>query len=265
MGTVPDGYIRTETHPDFKFGLVVYKRPLDVAKVKSFELMLIPTKAEIDQVVKDIIEEMQEYAGDYLEDYEDDPRSILLPIGGHLDDLPIPMDLDREEIVLRVVEGLEFITEHVDSIRKPSTTQPIFSDKYWDLYKLSETEYQWSRNTAKGSSIWTDTKVSAAHWPEFRHLLAYNARETDKDWFFAFKAGTEVADVRLLSSDDTLTPGYTIQWGVKGGTGVITTPAAQGWDELGFPVKPLPQESRVRSFLDSGQLPKFLTQKLKKP
>ena len=124
FGGTPKGHTSTETHPAFKHGVIVFDEPLDVATVRGYELALIPTEADVDKIVNDVVDSLAEYADEYVEDSEEDPTIIDMAVGGFLDnDLPVPTFITRDDIRDRVMEGLRKIVQRGEK-SAPATPTP---------------------------------------------------------------------------------------------------------------------------------------------
>lgn len=78
FASVPKGYVEVGAHPDFRFGTVAYERELAPDEVESYELVKIPTAAEREAFVADLVERMRE-AG--WADFVGEPRYAHAVVG----------------------------------------------------------------------------------------------------------------------------------------------------------------------------------------
>jgi hypothetical protein len=103
--TVPDGYVTTGDHGDFKqFGTVTYNRPLTRKERSHYSLKLIPTTDQVGAIAREISADLEDYAAEHLEDYADDPKGLEIGIGQALDRLDV--NVRREDMVPVVLARL---------------------------------------------------------------------------------------------------------------------------------------------------------------
>lgn len=104
LGHAPAGFVAFGQHPDFKFGTVSYDEPLSREEQEHFSLVdLSQTPREIAQ---HIAAEMQEYAAEYTQEAEEDPRSFEMAIGQRIDRMNVHAKRNTiAPMVLRILKG----------------------------------------------------------------------------------------------------------------------------------------------------------------
>lgn len=108
--TVPKDYVTTGDHGDFKkFGTVTYNRPLTMKERSHYSLKLIPTADQVDAIAREISADLEDYAAEYLEGYDDDPKTLEISIGWALDKLDV--NVRREDMVPLVVARLREVAK----------------------------------------------------------------------------------------------------------------------------------------------------------
>lgn len=58
IGTVPKGALRYEPHPEFRWGVAVYDRPLDESELRDFELFYAAPAESVPDVVQGLVLDM---------------------------------------------------------------------------------------------------------------------------------------------------------------------------------------------------------------
>lgn len=107
FATVPEGYIGIEEHPKFSHGVVVYNESLSEEQINSFELVPL---VDMDKIINFISEDLSEYAEEYIELYEEEPRQFEMIVGSRFEEMNVYPEheiLDRQELSNRVLEKLK--------------------------------------------------------------------------------------------------------------------------------------------------------------
>lgn len=97
FATAPRGWIETGSHPTFKHGTVTYAEPLSKADMEAYELLLVPSDADIDAFVAALVQAARE---NEYSPAENEPAEFYAVAGQAIDAAMIVAD--RVEITQRV-------------------------------------------------------------------------------------------------------------------------------------------------------------------
>jgi hypothetical protein len=104
FATVPKGYTSFQPHSDFTHGTVTYDHALSSDEVDSYELILIPSKNQIQEFASVLADDLREYKDEYLEMSREDPAAFKAAVGQRLAQASI--HASRDQVASLVVAKL---------------------------------------------------------------------------------------------------------------------------------------------------------------
>lgn len=104
FATVPKGYTSFQPHSDFTHGTVTYDRALSNDEVDSYELILIPSKNQIQEFASVLADDLREYKDEYLEMSREDPAAFKAAVGQRINQASI--HANRDQVASLVVAKL---------------------------------------------------------------------------------------------------------------------------------------------------------------